>query len=563
MSVLASEHRTSYRGPPLGTVETFPTRFGPFVLLRRLGAGGMGSAYLARHGDVDALLVVKRLHPELVRDDTIFKRFVHEAEVAAHVRHPNVAAVVAMGTVDGEPFLATEYVFGIPVSQVVDRVEQSLVDAVPLPVGLAMASELLAGLDAIHNACHRETGAPLGLIHRDIGARNVLVGFDGRVRIIDLGLGKSVLSDWQTAAQVLAGSPDYMAPEQAMGGRVDARADVYAAAVTIWELLAGRKRIRAESIAERVKRAVAAQPEALVSRRPDAPPRLEAILKQGMWPDPELRTPTAALLRRTLEEERRALGPRAKHEDVAAWLASSCATIIAKERRHLEDAHALERRALRPVRAETRFFVQEALERDPYAAYAADPEPEGRGGQDTGVRAALGKLAESDAAAALADLVDPERVRRGGWRARLALGAGVLAFMAVVAGVTAWILTPRPPDFQVERLPVPVVPPPPVVVPAPPPEPPPEPPEPVEPPPTAEEDPAPDEPRVATSPGIPQDLLRRRRALVERLRQLRRARFEIAFQRKLTHLSARLSSARSQRALDEIEAELKRLEAGG
>lgn len=555
----------------MSAVETFPTRFGPFVLLRKLGAGGMGSAYLARHGEVDALIVLKRLHPELVRDETIFKRFVHEAEVAAHVRHPNVAAVVAMGTVDGEPFLATEYVFGIPASQVVERVQQSLVDPLPLPVALTLAVDLLAGLDAVHNACHRETGAHLGLIHRDIGARNVLVGFDGRVKIIDLGLGKSVLSDWQTASQVLAGSPDYMAPEQAMGGRVDARADVYAAAVTIWELLAGRKRIRADSVAERVQLAVAAQPEPLLPHRPDATPRLEAILKQGMWPDAELRTPTAALLRRTLEEERRALGTRARREDVAAWLAAGCATIIARERRNLEDAHALERRALRPVRAETRFFVQEALDKDPYAAYT-EPAPELPHHHETGVRAALEALAESEAAAALADLVDPERVRREGWPARLRLAAVVLGCVIAVAGLTAWLLTPSQPDVQVEGLPPPVaqpdpppVAPPPVVVEAP--DPPPEDT------PALDVDPGPDHdpepvatpapPRPRATPGVGRDVVQRRRQLVERLRQLRRARFEIAFQRKLTQLSARLSNARSHRALDEIEAELKRLEAGG
>lgn len=557
-------------GPGVHLVESFPARFGPFVLLRLIGAGGMGSAYLARHPEVGGLLVVKRLHPELMVDETVFKRFVHEAEVAAHVRHPHVAGVVAMGTVDREPFLATEYVFGIPMAQIIDRVEDNLVDPVPLPIALTLGVELLRGLGAIHGAVHRETGEALGLIHRDIGARNVLVGFDGHLRIIDLGLGKSALSDWQTAHQALAGSPDYMPPEQAMGARVDGRADVYSAAVTLWELLAGRKRIRAESVTERLKFAVSAQPEALRDVRPEASARLEAILKQAMAADPDRRTPTAEILCRTLEEEQRAHGARARTEEVVAWLDTACATIIAKERRLLEQAKGLERRALRPVRAETRFFVQQpvAPTEDPYAAYEPALEPPRT---HTGVKAALDRLAESEAAARLSEWVDPEHIKTAPTSTKAVLIAGVIAFMAVVAGLTAWVLTPELP-VQVEGLVAPLPPPEPVAQTPERTPPPPEPPElaPIEPD-FEPEDPELEDPQTAgpdtrprahtTTRSTPKDVLRRKRRLVERLRNLRRQRFEIGFQRKLTQVSAQLSRARTQRALDSVEANLAGLEA--
>jgi len=523
----------------------------------------MGSAYLARHPEVGGLLVVKRLHPELMVDETVFKRFVHEAEVAAHVRHPHVAGVIAMGTVDREPFLATEYVFGMPMAQIIDRVEDNLVDPVPLSIGLTLGVELLQGLDAVHNAVHRETGEPLGLIHRDIGARNVLVGFDGHLRIIDLGLGRSVLSDWQTAHQALAGSPDYMPPEQAMGARVDGRADVYAAAVTLWELLAGRKRIRAESVTERLKYAVAAQPESLRDVRSEASPRLEAILKQAMAPDPDHRTPTADILLKTITEEQRAHG-RASTQEVVAWLDMACATIIAKERRLLEDAKGLERRALRPVRAETRFFVQQPVPatEDPYAAYEPSAEPARTA---TGVKAALGRLAESEAAVRLSEWVDPQQIKKAPVSIKAVLIASIVGFMALVAGTTAWVLTPELP-VRAEGL---VAPPPP---PAPRPiYPPPAPPPIAAPEPEIDPEPEPEiEPEAAPPPSpkahtrssrTSKAVLSRKRGLVERLRSLRRQRFEISFQRKLTKLSAELSRARSQRALDRIEASLSRLEA--
>ncbi len=552
----------------MSSVDTFPARFGPFVLLRCLGAGGMGSAYLARHPELSGLLVVKRLHPQLMQDSTIFKRFVHEAEVAAHVRHPNVAGVVAMGTVDNEPFLATEYVFGIPVADIVLRIEDSLVDPVPLDVGLVLGIEMMRGLEGIHRAVHRETGEGLGLIHRDIGARNVLVGFDGHVRIIDLGLGKSTLSDWQTNYQQLAGSPDYMSPEQAMGAQVDGRADVYAAAVTLWELLAGRKRIRTDSIAERIKLAVGAQPEPLLDVRPEASPRLEAILKQAMVADPDRRTPAVDILCQTLEEERRALPTRATTQDVVAWLDVACATIIARERRLLEDAKGLERRGTRPVRAQTKFFVQQELvqgSKDPYAPYSADADPVRT---QTGVKAVFDKLAASQVAVRLAELVEPDKDRGGPIGTRAVLIALVFAVMVVVAGLTAWVLTP-PALVQAEGIlvaPAPVPPPPellaPPVVEVPPPK-------------TADPDPLFEDPiledpkpAVRVRPKARTKATRRskafvgkKRKLVERLRRLRRQRFEIAYQRKLTRISSRLSKARSVRALNGIAASLTRLEA--
>ena len=545
-----------------------PERFGPFILLRALGVGGMGSAFLALHQESDSLMVVKRMHPELIRDPGIFKRFVHEAEVAAHVQHPNVAALVAMGTIDGEPFLATEFVFGIQVSQVVERVEQALVDPIPLDVALFMAVELVRGVEAIHEARHRETGAPLGLIHRDVGARNVLVGFDGRVRLIDLGLGKSILSDWQTAHEVLAGSPDYMPPEQAMGARVDGRADVYGAAVTIWELLAGKKRIREESVGARLSRAIGAQPEPLLSLRPDASTRLEAILKTAMAPDPERRTPTAQILRRTLEEELRSVAKRATHAEVRAWLDAACATIIARDRRILDEARALAEgpKRIGARRPKTELFVGRPgglMGTSIAQIYYAPPvdEPEAAPAPSTALTRQLDH-ARSSAAEAVEVLLDPLRLPRASLEAKLLLGSTLLAFLILVSTVTVVLLSRRPPQVLAEPLPAPAA-----ALVAPEPEPEPEPEEEV---PLEEELPlvAPpsDEPKVERAPEMERlapDLEARKRTLLNRIKQLRKTRFDLDWQKRLTRLSARLSQVRSTKALDEIEAALRKMERDG
>lgn len=547
----------------------YPERFGPFILLRELGAGGMGSAFLALHQESEALLVVKRMHPELMRDDTIFKRFVHEAEVAAHVRHPNVAGLVAMGTIDREPFLATEFVFGIQVSQIVDRVEQQIVDPVPLDVALFMALELLSGLEGIHEACHHETGAPLGLIHRDVGARNVLVGFDGQVRLIDLGLGKSILSDWQTAHQVLAGSPDYMPPEQAMGAKVDKRADVYAAAVTIWEMIAGKKRIREDSVAARLSRAVGAQPEPLRPYRTEATPRLEAILKQAMATDPDVRTPAASLLARTLEEELRAFKKRAERRDVIEWLDAACATVIARERRLLDDAVASAKNLGAPRKnPHTQMYVQarhgpfsEAHAYKFYDAGTRAPDPSDAIGEASKLSKTMDRIGGSETLGALAALADPTNLRNAPLWVKLAGGMFAFIFVVLVSSVTYVLVVPQP---RVAT-PLPVAPaPPPKIVEAPPPPPPtevelvaPPPTPPVTPPPLPV---APPPPPSTTIVRESADVQERKKQLVARIRDLRRVKYEVRWQKRLTSLSAKLSSARSQRSLDSIERSIRQME---
>lgn len=531
--------------------DNFPERFGPFVLLRMLGAGGMGTAYLALHPESEQLLVVKRMHPELMRETVIFKRFVHEAEVAAHVRHPNVAALVAMGTIDKEPFLATEFVFGIQASRIVDRVEESLIDPVPLGVALHLAVELVSGLQAVHEARHVKTGEPLGLIHRDVGARNVLIGFDGRVRLIDLGLGKSILSDWHTAHEVLAGSPDYMPPEQAMGAQVDRRADVYAAAVTIWELLAGKKRIREDSVPARLQRALGARPEPLIPLRPDASPRLEAILKTAMHPDPDRRTASAEILKRTLAEEALAVARRMSRDDIIAWLDAACATIIARDKRGLEEARASAKRVLEPKqRPNTQLFVGRDVLSTPsafglYRPEAPAEELEIVEKQAPGLGGALGRLASA---------ADLGRVAEAPLAAKLALIVMGGMIMIAIAVVSAVLATPQDPDIKAVALPQPA--PPPAA-----------PPPPQAPPPLATPGqdvpliaPPPYEPPPPRRPKVPPALRQRKKRLLGKIRALRRVSFEVAWQRRLTRLSARLSRARTEEALDEIEGTLRRLE---
>ncbi len=543
----------------MGATDDKVERFGPFVLLRTLGVGGMGTAHLAMHAGTDGLLVVKRMHPTMVSEPTLFKRFVHEAEVASHVQHPNVAALVAMGAVEGEPFLATEYVFGIQVSQIVERVMQAAVDPLPMQVALQVAIELTSGLQAIHEARHKETGAVLGLVHRDVGSRNVLVGFDGRVRLIDLGLGKSILADWQTSAEVLAGSPDYMPPEQAVGTAVDARADVYAAAVTIWEVITGAKRIREDTVAARVQRAVVATPEPLRKWRPDASRGLERLLWQAMEPDRDDRLSTAAELRAGLESELRRIQWFERRDGVRDWLDAACATIIARERRALQQLQASVA-DLGEVPSQVEIYVGDVqgwvpasaapTAGGPASSAAPEPIPPSSMIQWTGL-----VIARATRIAMRIGL--PGDVSRVPLAHLLAVFVSFVSVVCLAAAATVWWMMPASPGPRVRAE---------ALSPRPstalqPPSAPSGALEPVPAEATAPVDPAvPAAPVVRARPRLPGLLQTQKNGLLVRLKELRKVKYEVSWQRKLTGLSARLSRAQTRREIAAIEVALNRLE---
>ena len=199
-------------------------RIGP-----RIARGGMASVYEATDIRLDRVVAVKIMHPGLGDDGEFAARFVREARAAARLSHPNVVAVFDQGDEHGTVFLAMEYVPGHTLRDVI-RKESPMAPA----KALALLDPVLNALGAAHKA---------GLIHRDIKPENVLIADDGRVKVADFGLAKAINSETQHTATggVLIGTVSYLAPELVVDGNADARADVYAAGVVLYELLTGRK----------------------------------------------------------------------------------------------------------------------------------------------------------------------------------------------------------------------------------------------------------------------------------------------------------------------------------
>jgi serine/threonine protein kinase len=210
--------------------------------LAEVARGGMGSVELARVLDgrlTGQILAVKRLHANIAEDPEFVSMFLDEAWVTAALKNPNVAQVVAWGNDEKGMFLAIELVQGVSLSRLIKEAQQNQEAFAERTVAF-ICSQMCAGLVAAHTLTTPD-GSPLGIVHRDLTPANVLISFEGVVKIIDFGIAQAEERISHTRTGQLKGKPAYMAPEQQRGGGVDARADLFAFGVVMFEMLAGRR----------------------------------------------------------------------------------------------------------------------------------------------------------------------------------------------------------------------------------------------------------------------------------------------------------------------------------
>ncbi len=221
----------------------FPRGFGNYVLLTNFAKGGMGEVYLAKTGGiegVDRLCVLKKLRPDVGHEDEYVRRFIDEARIVVQLSHANICHVFDAGQVGAETYLAMEYIPGATLRDIFFRVKKQKLDVDPA-VFVWIMCDILDALDYAHQLKHPMTGKLLNVVHRDISPQNVMVSFDGAVKLIDFGLAASDLKEEQTESQVVMGKVAYMSPEQARGEDVTAACDQFAAAICLYELLVGER----------------------------------------------------------------------------------------------------------------------------------------------------------------------------------------------------------------------------------------------------------------------------------------------------------------------------------
>ena len=217
-----------------------PQRFGRFTLLAPLAAGGMGQIYLARArfaGGLEKLCVIKKVLPELARDADFAARFRDEAQTLIQLQHGSIAQVYDSGEEAGEWWIALEFVDGKDLRRLLQRM-RGAGHRVPLAIALYVAVKVLEALAYAHRKKDR-AGNELGLVHRDVSPQNVLLSYEGEVKVIDFGLARSATTAPEADPSVVMGKFHYMAPEQARNLPLDRRADLYAVGVILYELITG------------------------------------------------------------------------------------------------------------------------------------------------------------------------------------------------------------------------------------------------------------------------------------------------------------------------------------
>ncbi len=265
-----------------------------YTILGRLAGGGMADIFLARastEGGVERYVVLKRVLAERSRDPHFARMFLDEARLAAQLQHPNIAQVHDIGKLAGSYFFTMEYVHGEDVRHVLQRLS-GLKKRLPINLALHIASGALA---ALHHA-HTRLGAdnkPLGVVHRDVSPSNVMVSFEGMVKLLDFGVAKAAQRSVESQSGSIKGKIAYLSPEQCKGGAIDRRSDLYSLGIVLHEMLTGRRLYRRDTdFAAMMAIATEATPAPSL-QRPEISRELDAIVLRAMAKDPAERYASA------------------------------------------------------------------------------------------------------------------------------------------------------------------------------------------------------------------------------------------------------------------------------
>ena len=277
------------------------TQIGPYILKEKIAQGGMAELFLADYVREDGfrrVVAVKRILPHLNENTEFIKMFIREARLAALLQHPNIVQINDFGKFQDSYFIAMEYVYGKNLAEIMAVIKKGL----PVDQTVFIISNISDGLHYSHSKKNDKTGEPLNIIHRDISPQNILVSFQGEVKISDFGISKARSEPSLTLAGVIKGKLSYMSPEQARGQAVDHRTDIYALGIVFYEILSGEKLYRFANEIEAIRLIPEKEIEPIMDIRPDIPPDLNTIVMKCLEKDKRMRYQSVQELRDALLE---------------------------------------------------------------------------------------------------------------------------------------------------------------------------------------------------------------------------------------------------------------------
>ncbi|MGB3941702.1 MAG: protein kinase [Candidatus Manganitrophaceae bacterium] len=280
----------------------YPAHFGKYLLLEKIGTGGMAELFLAKQTGLsgfEKIVAIKRILPHLTENGEFVSMFINEAKLAALLTHQNIVQIYDLGSADGCHYIAMEYILGKDLRTVI---QQGKARSRPLSVGdaLLITSKICAALDYAHRKRDLQ-GNELRLVHRDISPQNILLSYEGEVKLVDFGIAKAAMGGEETKTGVLKGKLAYMSPEQAWGKPVDGRTDLFALGIVLYEAVTGTRLFSGNdeiSILEKVRKGEIPSPTQF---NPAIPPELETVLQKALAKEPEDRYQSASEMEMALE----------------------------------------------------------------------------------------------------------------------------------------------------------------------------------------------------------------------------------------------------------------------
>jgi serine/threonine protein kinase len=276
--------------------------FGKYVLLEKLATGGMAEVFLARGmgtAGIGKFFAIKRILPQYADSPEFIEMFKDEAKIAINLNHSNIVSIHEFGVEKGQFFLVMDYVEGRNMRQILNKMKKSALNFT-LDQIVFMIKEVAAGLDHAHRCIDGSTGRPLNITHRDMSPQNIMVSFEGEVKIVDFGIAKAESQLETTRAGTLKGKFGYMSPEQAEGQPVDLRTDIFSLGIVMWELLANDRLFVANNEINTLRKIRDCQIPSLRKINPNIHSELERIVQKALARDRNLRYQTGAALHRDL-----------------------------------------------------------------------------------------------------------------------------------------------------------------------------------------------------------------------------------------------------------------------
>ena len=225
-----------------------PVQFGKYLLLGRISVGGMAEVFKAKSFGVqgfEKIIAIKRILPSLGRDEDFITMFIDEAKIAGQLAHANIGQIHELGQVDGAHFIAMEYIWGRDLLQLQNRFKKRG-KRISMSAASFIVMKVCEGLHYAHKK-RDVLGVPMEIVHRDCSPQNIVISFEGEVKLIDFGIARAASRSSRTNAGVLKGKFGYMSPEQVRGLPLDRRSDIFSLGIILFEVLTGRRLFDGES----------------------------------------------------------------------------------------------------------------------------------------------------------------------------------------------------------------------------------------------------------------------------------------------------------------------------